>query len=440
MSNEKNLRGLSRFLWYRSNVYKRICSYYADMIDLSMRSVIPMVNLLKDIDNDALIKSYYNTLVMLEKWNLPLVFLPAYLICFREDVFYGCAYHDDEGIFILPLDPDYCKITGIYKDGSLAFDMDMSYFTRNQDLLEYYGEPFQSMWNEYRKNTSTNKWQPLPDDRCVCLKYNYEDWTTSLPPFMGLFDSLINLEDLREIMQVYDEQMIYQLLIHKVPLLNNSSEPNDFAIDLDLLIDYFNKYSNVLPDYANSILSLTDIESISFHHDSASDVNKVENATKNVMISSGGSQVLSGGTGSTSINLAMRNDENLALSSLLPQTEAIVNRLISLNVKNAAKVKFLEVTSFTKQEYRDTLIRMATYGVPVKTELAVASGFNELEIISKGYLEKALGIQELYIPLQSSNTMNTGELNNPEGGRPAVPDSEITDDGEASKEKRENRQ
>ena len=69
-------------------------------------------------------------------------FLKAYTICFREDVFYGCAYYDEIGMFILPLDPDYCKISGIYNTGDFAFAMDMSYFRSRQTMLELWGEPF----------------------------------------------------------------------------------------------------------------------------------------------------------------------------------------------------------------------------------------------------------------------------------------------------------
>lgn len=435
-SNYKNLRNLSRFLYYRSQVYRRIINYNANMIDLNMRSVIPEADFVKGVDEKKMLQSYHDTLKMLEFMNLPLEFLKAYITCFREDVFFGCAYLDetDKTFFILQLDPDYCKITGIYNDGSLAFDMDMSYFTRNSDKLEFWGEPFQSMWNEYQKDTINGKWQPMPDENAVCLKCNIDDLEIPLPVYLGLFDSLINLEDLREITAIADEQQIYKLLVARLPLLSNTDKVNDFAIDLGTVIKFFNSMSDTLPDYANIVLSPTQVDSIEFNHDQATDVNKVENATKNVTASAGG-QALIGGTGSTSVNLSMKLDENFAISSLLPQTEAIVNRLLSFRLSNPAKVKFMEVTTFTKKEYTDNLLKMATYGVPVKTELGVACGLSEYEVISKGYLEKALNIGDLYQPLKSSNTMNTGDVTNPEGGRPETPDGELTDKGEETRDR-----
>ena len=152
-SNSKNLRNLSKYLYYRSQVYRRLIQYNANMINLQYRSVIPPFNITEDNDPQTVLQSYADTLSLLEKMNLNLAFKPACITAFREDVFFGCAYLDDTGFFILPIDPDYCKIAGVYGDGSLAFWMDMTYFQKNADYLEYWGEPFQTMWKEYQKGT-----------------------------------------------------------------------------------------------------------------------------------------------------------------------------------------------------------------------------------------------------------------------------------------------
>lgn len=48
-----------------------------------------------------------------------------------------------------------------------------------------------------------------------------------------------------------------------------------------------------------------------------------------------------------------------------------------------------------------------------------------------------LNIQDLYTPLQSSNTMNTTGLGDKKNGRPSMGDDDISEDGEASRDKRE---
>lgn len=442
LSNYKNLRNLSRFLYYRSQVYRRIINYNANMIDLNYRSVIPLIDLVKGSDKNKVLKSYYETLLILEKMNLPLEFLKAYVTCWREDVFFGCAYYDDQGFFILPLDPDYCKVTGIYPTGDLAFDMDMSYFSRKQEILELWGEPFVTMYNDYQKDTTNGKWQPMPDENCVCLKVNIDDWETPLPPYMALFNNLINLEDLSEITAIADEQQIYKLLVATIPTLKNSSEVDDFAIDPNTAIDYFNKMLEMLPEYTNAVLSPIPVDQIEFDKDQASYVNKLENATKAVLNTSGGAQVLNSSSvsGTTAWTGAIKSDEDYALSSLLPQTQSIVNRLLSYQLKDASKIKFFEVTKYTKEAFKADLKNDATYGLPVKLALNNLNGFNELETMSLNFLEEdCLGLSSKFVPLQSSNTMNTGDLQNPEGGRPTSDDTELTDDGEASRDKSDNK-
>lgn len=439
VSQYKNLRNLSRFLYYRSQVYRRIINYNANMIDLNYRSVIPLIDIVKGGDKKKTLKSYYDTLALIENMNLPLEFLKVYITCWREDIFFGCSYYDETGFFILPIDPDYCKVTGIYPTGDLAFDMDMSYFSRKKEVLEMWGEPFVSMYSEYEKDTTNGKWQPMPDENAICLKLNIDDWETPLPPYMALFNSLINLEDLAEITAIADEQQIYKLLTMVMPLLNGSDESDDWAVDPMTIITYFNKMLEKLPDYTDAILSPVKIDTIEFSHDQATDVNKLENATKSVLNTSGGAQVLNSASisGTTAWNGAIKSDEDYALSSLLPQTQAYINRFLSYKIKNPAKVKFLEVTKFTKEEYKNSILKDATYGLPNKLLINTLNGFSELETISMNFLEEeCLGLSAKFKPLQSSNTMNTGELKD---GAPTSEETgnKITDEGEASRDKKD---
>ena len=140
-NNEQNLRNLSRYLYYRSQVYYRLIRYHASMFCMNARSVIPSYDLVKGNDKTKTLKSYYETLQVLDKMNLQYEISKAAVINFREDVFYGIAFYDDTGMFILPTDPDYAKITGVYSTGDYAYQIDMSYYKNRQYILEYLGEP-----------------------------------------------------------------------------------------------------------------------------------------------------------------------------------------------------------------------------------------------------------------------------------------------------------
>lgn len=435
----KNLRNLSRFLYFRSHAYRRLIHYNASMINLNYRSVIPLVDITKNIDHKKTVKNYYQTLSILEFMNLPLEFLKVYITCWREDVFYGCVYFDKSlsQFFILPLDPDYCKITSIYPSGDFGFDMDMSYFAQKQDVLTMWGEPFVSMYKEYQKDTVNHRWVPMPDENAICLKVNIDDWEIPLPPYMALFDRLINLEDLVDIMAIADEQTIYKLLVAKIPLISGSTEVNDFAVDPKTAIEYYNKIVENLPDYTNAIISPIDIDTIVFDQDQANDVNKIENATKSVFNVSGGAQILNSASisGTTAWNGAIRSDEEYALSSLLPQTQAWINRFLGYHLSKPSKVVFLETTRYTVKDFKDSIIKDATYGLPNKLMINTLNGLSELDTLSLNFLEEdCLELSSKFVPLQSSNTMNTGEL---KAGGQTKPDSERTDDGEASIDKRD---
>ena len=61
-SHEDDLRGLSRYLFYRSQIYFRLIMYNATMFDLNARYVVPSYNLTEDNDKESILRDYYDTL------------------------------------------------------------------------------------------------------------------------------------------------------------------------------------------------------------------------------------------------------------------------------------------------------------------------------------------------------------------------------------------
>lgn len=436
-TNSKNLRNLSRFLYYRSQPYRRLIWYNATMILPEARLIIPDYNPVKNTDSNKMLKQYYDTAEILDSMNLSLELLKAYIIAWRDDVFYGCTYYEpDEGFFILPLDPDYCRISSTYYTGDLGFSMDMSYFSRREEQLEYYGEPFKSMWDEYQKDTVGQRWQPMPDDRAICFKINIDDLTLPIPPYIALFNSIINLCDLEELQSASDAMQVYKLLVAKLETLNNTQNPDDFKVDPDTALEYWNKLSAALPDYIAAALSPLPIDVINFGEDKATDTNKISKATSTFFNTAGGAQTLNSNTisGTTAWTGAIISDAEYAISSLLPQTQQWLNRFLKYQMKNPAKVKFLEVTAFTKETYRKHLVENATYGLPTKMAINTLEGFSELDTLSLNMLEETcFGLGDKLVPLHSTHT----ESSKSNGGAPSKDDVDLTDDGEASRDKRD---
>lgn len=438
-SNEKNIRNISRYLYVRSQIYHRLVKFYANMFDLTARSVIPPYSLVDKNNPKDTLQSYNDTLQLLDKMNLQYEFLKIYTQCWRDDLFCGVAYLDETGFFVLPLDLDYTKIVGIRADSTFVFAVDMTYFNKYPELLEYWGEPFQSMYSEYG-GTAANKWVIVPDEYSVCLKLRADDFELAIPPMAGIFNSLLSLITMEDIQDIGDEQDIYKLLVAELPLLNGSDIPDDWAVDPSIALDYFNKMISSLPDYIGAILSPLKITPITFDSDQATDVSKIQKATQAVLNTSGGSQVLNGASisGTTAWTGAIKADSEYAISMLLPQTEATINRLLSFALSNPSKVKFFEVSIYTRDELRKSLLENATYGLPTRLAVnALSGGFSELDTLSLNFLEtECLDLPNVFgTPLQSSHT--TAGDSEQEGGAP-IKDVK-TDDGEASEDKRDSK-
>lgn len=435
-SNQKNLRNLSRYLFYRCHAYYRLIMYNSTMFDLTARTVVPQYDMLNPPDRESFLKDYQETLDVLDRLNLQFEMLKAYTTCFIEDVFYGCVYYDETGMFILPLPPDYCKIVGIYSSSDFSFAMDMSYFRNRQTLLEYYGEPFQQMYKAYQNDTQNGKWQTMPDEYCICLKARAEDWETILPVFSGLLNSIISLIDLEDIQAIADEQEIYKMIWLELETITNSDECNDWKIDPKIVIQYFNRMINeALPDYTTAAIIPGKLDQVSFNNDKATDTNKISKATESLFNSSGGCQVLNSASisGTTAFEAAIKADTELAISMLLPQTQSWLNRMLTYWVSNPAKVTFFEVSSYTKETLKKDLLESCQYGFSNILAYNSLNGISEKSTIALNYLEgTCLNLTAMFKPLQSSHTQTTDTSDT--GGAPIKDPEDLTDNGSKTRE------
>lgn len=438
---EIQLRNISLYLVTRSQIYYRLIKYYSNMFRLDARSVIPPFSLTDENDKDSILESYQSTLQILEKMNLQYEFLKVYCNCFIQDVFYGVVYFDEKSdqktsMFFLPLPADYCRIQGIFPNGNFAFAMDMSYFKRNKELLEIWGEPFISMQKEYEKTGI--KYVLCPQEYSVCFKFRAEDTEMILPPFAGLFSALLGLQELEDIQAIASEQEIYKLLVATIPLISGADNPDEFAVNPQLAVDYFNKLVDALPNYTDAVITPIPIDYVSFNNDTvASDVSKVQNATKTVLNTAGGSQVLNSATisNSSSAEAALKLDTEFAISSLLPQTEMWVNYFISLYVNNASRVKFFEVSTYTAKQFRQELLENASNGLPNKLAIASMSGFSELDTLSLNFLEEEiLGLKDKLVPLSTSYTQS----GNDKSGTSEKDVDELSDEGQKTRDSGKN--
>lgn len=435
--NEAKLRDLSWYLYYRSQSYFRLIRFYADMFDLRCRKVVPQYNLSGQHDKTAMLRTYNETLDVLDRMNLQGNMNEIISHCLIEDVCYAITYYDETGMFFYILDPRWCRIDSRYYTGDFGFSINMSHWAniKFQEELEFLGDPLRSMYEEYVR--TGKRWIHCPDEYAACFKFRKEDWQTVIPPFLAAFPSLANLEDLIDEQAIADAQQIFKLLYIPMKVLSGAKGPDEFEITPDLIVQYFNKMvEEALPDYTSAaIVPGDELKAIDFQDDAASDTNRVQQSYATLLNMTGGGAVINGDniTSTAAFNAFLKNESEFVLSPLIPQINGFANRFLSYHVRNAAKVDHFEVSIYTKEDLRKAMLESCQYGFSNKLAYNTLLGVAEKDTLAMNYLEEeVLGLHDIMkYPLASSFTTSnsgTGEV-----GAPEKDATELTPEGDRSR-------
>ena len=440
-NNEVGLRNAARYLYIRNQVFNRICHWYASMWDLRCRNVIPPdFSLTKDNNPDKMKKQYENTLKILESYNIHNNWHDVSLRCYIEDVTYAIFFRDGKNAFFYMLDPEECKIIGEYTTGDLVFAMDMSKWNSAQrrQLAEWLGEPITSMLREY--DSSGVRWIEVPEEYAACFKFNRDRLDVIFPPFAPLLQAIAGLNDAADLQAIRDQASIYKLLLLPMRTMSGATETDEFEISPDLLLEYYYKLLDKLPDYIAAAPipgEVTNDNVINFADTSTDkDIDRLQQSQDTVLATSGGGAVLNANmiTSTAAFNAWLKSETEYALSSLMPQIEGFTNRMLSYDVSgNPAKVKYFEVSVYTKKELADQLLTQAQHSFSTRISLQTLMGYSELDTLTMEYFEnEVLKLPELMNhPLSSSYTQSgDGEVGQ---GRDALPDDEVTTDGDRSR-------
>ena len=427
--NYKQLISLSKYLYTRSQPYRKMITYNASMIDTTYRSIVPVMDMTKKMPSDQkVLKDYWTVCNIMNRSNMQGEIRKMNIIAWREDTAFGVWYSDPSGIFILPMPYDYCKVNKIYSDGSLGYVVDMSYFDSRQELIDFFGDPFPEMYDNYLKDKVNGLWQDMPDKYAYVVKVNLDDPLNPVPPYIGMFNSIINLADTEDLQATKDAASVYKILAFEME--TKGEDPDDFKVDPDTAVDYVNKVNAATPPYVGTILSPLKIQPISFEKDQAADVNIIEDATKNLYNCSGGAQILNSLNISTTIGWlsVLISDEQFAAGILRSQVENNLNRLISEEKPNNCRIKLMPISPYTKNMYKESLEKDFQYGVPLKLALNSLNGYTEVETVSMAKLEQMLDLYDLFKPPQSANTQSNKT-------KPQSSPEDLSDEGDESRDK-----
>lgn len=436
---ESQIRNLSRYLYRLCYEYKRICYFYATMVCGDVFNIVPLVDPTKKINENKLIKNWYTTLSKWQRMNFENELTKLLIVAWREDTVYGYMYDDSdqEGgtCFYQILDGDYCRVSSI-EEGVFRFAFDFSYFRSHSTYLDYWDSEFKEKYEAY-ENDSSLRWQELDPERQICLKVNADDATMDYPPFASLFESIISNIDLQSIKTAKDELSAYKLLVARLKPLTGAKSPDDFEVDPQTALKYYNKFVAALPECVNACLSPIPIEAVEFKDlNTTDDTDMISSSLSNLFKRVGGVILDNDKTGSTIYEAQIIADMELAHGTIVPQLNRYLNLYFDYTIGNDhARIKYLKgVCPYTRKSKRKEYLESAQNGMN-KMKIAILDGESQLEFISSLYLESALGINELMTPLNTSYTQSSSSS---DGGAPTKDATELTDEGSSSRENGKN--
>lgn len=437
--SQNSLRNLAKFLYTLSFPLRRIINYFASLPDFSAYKVNLDFSLAEENDEEALLQDYEDACRFIRKMNLEMNMFKLLVIAWREGIVYFQSYQDDDGTMLLmPLDSQYCKISSVGYNNLLHVAYDFSFFNgQNAFYLDVWDPEYKKKFNAYNKDSSL-RWQEL--DTARAFKIDLSDIDLILSPFASLFEALIDLVDLQALMNVKDSLDIYKLLVMTIPMLDSKS-PDDLALSLTTAMKFYQKALDVLPEEVGLILSPgMKVDSVSFDKSATSDTNAITDSYQNVVEQTGISQIFDSSrlTGSSSVKMSMLADALMATKGILTQVAAFVNERIQMEYPNSvAYIKFIEVTTYTKEDRINKVKDAAALGLPVKQEYMTLLGYDALEAMSSDWLETKLGlaVDKFVHPLVSSYTQSG---TSDSGGAPEKDSGDLSDEGAETKDAEKN--
>lgn len=420
-ANAKQLRDASIYMADVSVQYNRLLKYYSDLYryDYTVAPVGYSGNNAKTIE-----KSYWDSLALLERLNLPHAASIAVQIALKEGVYYGVIVDGSNAIYIQRINPNYCQLSSIV-DGTWLFSVDMSRISENK--LFMYPPEFTTMFNKYK--AGEGKWQEVPSKICFCIKADESVTTYAIPPFSATLGLLYDIEQYKALQETSTAIDNYKLLHMKIPL-NDDGTPK---VDWDLAQKYYQQLCNNIAQYIGVAISPMDIDDFSFDKSGTADqVDMVARAEDNYWISNGSSALLHGssvGKTAGALKLSIKSDETFVWP-IVKQIELVVNRMLRdlSSAKQKFKINILPVTVFNYEDMVKFYKEGATLGIPgSRSAYAALLGTAAYDVLGLNTVEtNYLKFNDL-TPLSSTYTMSGNS--DKEAGRPAKDETELGDSG-----------
>lgn len=444
-SNSSRLIEASKYLYYRSPIYSQLIDKYSSMYCFDCRKIEPNYTFSKDFDGNKALKQFDATIDFLDILSLQNNIQTSLINMWLTDVSYNLFFHDDYGSFLWPIDPSEAIIDSIYEANggyTYGFALDMSKYRnqQRQELIEWLGEPLESMWKTYQSEGI--KYVHVPAEYSMVLKKRVNSIDVIIPPLLPYLNEFASLNDLFDSQNAADNTNFFKMIYLPLKVLSSAKNSDDFEISPDLALDYFKiAADNAIPSSVSSaVIPGDELKTIDFSDSVSQDTNRVEKTQQQILGAMSGMGALINSSKAINntelIKNALKAESAYVLQGVIGQVEAWTNLQLALNISNYCSVSYMPVTIYTKEDYRKTLLEANQYGYSYRLAYGTLLGFTERQTMAALKFEnETLGLQNLMVyPLVSSYT-SSGETEKGQvgEGRPESDSGDLSPSGERSR-------
>lgn len=436
-NNVPTLRTLSRTFFRTSGIYSRLCRYMAYFYRYDW-FLTPVLSELPDAGGDdkadqKVIKNWLLAARFLENCDLKRTFGSIALKVVVDGCYYGYRIDQKTACYLQDLPQKYCR-SRYSLNGRPAVEFNIRYFddafsdvAYRVRVLKLWPKEFQKAYLAYKNGTLPKDYSGDDEgwfllDTSKAVKFNLSD--SDAPLFATVIPKILDLADAQELDKKKMLQQILKIIIQTMPIDKNG----DLVFDVDEAQQLHANAVAMLGDAVgvDVLTTFADVKVADMADNSTvSSVDQLDKVERTVYNEAGTGKNLFNADGNLALEKSILNDE-ATMVSLVHQFEAYAASLVRTFNKGAKKLSFdvqiLPTTVFNYKDLAKTYKELASIGFS-KTMPAVALGQKQSSAIMTAYFENvALGLNELFVPPQSSNTTSGGDV-----GRPELSDDQKSD-------------
>lgn len=424
---------LSQYMYLKSGYYKRLIDYFVNMavVNWTVDTEIKQEKMFctnktdksKEQYQKDFKKNYIKFTAQANKFKLDNRITDIMKKLFLEDACFGFVTENDTDISIFFIDPRYCEIKKLSNGSIYQYAINRSLLSNSylqtlplelQDLLEQ------------SKALSLNNMVMVPYENSLCLKYN-NDFTYLYSPFFPLIASILDIDDIKDLVKAKSEADAYKLVYFKIPV----DDEGHITMGDELIYPFVEMAKSILPDRFGVVPSPMDLQLIESKSTISDDKNKVEQAVENYYGEAGVSKALiSSASSGSELKLSMKVDSS-DIYRIYRQIESWMDLQMKLRGYIYDDYQFvyriLPVTIFDIDDYVDKQLKLSQASLPNKMKLCSAAGISPAAMLGNTMTENIIfkDIFDSWNPLRSSYTESIDS--DDKGGRPSKTETEISD-------------